>query len=153
MRLSPAMTKAVLALAGENPGTPARKKTPAVLPPLAQHRVKLTVGAWLPAWLPPAERNQGGGLGARLGRKRRDKELVGEALARLLPVSLPVVVTFLRCTTAVMDDDNLRDAYKVARDVIADWLGCDDGDTARVTWVYKQERVRPTGTHITIREV
>lgn len=59
MRLSPAMTKAVLALAGENPGTPARKKTPAVLPPLFEgcgHRAekvrqfelwKMNLNGWL----------------------------------------------------------------------------------------------------------
>lgn len=121
-------------------------------PPATSCRVRLTLGLWLAGFLPPAERNQGGRFRLRLARKATQKRVIGEALARLTTVRLPVVVTFVRHTTAVMDDDNLRDSYKTSRDVIAAWLGCDDGEADKVVWEYRQERTRPTGTQVVIRE-
>lgn len=37
-----------------------------------------------------------------------------------------------------MDGDNLQRAFKGVRDVVADLLGIDDGDAARVQWHYAQ---------------
>jgi hypothetical protein len=53
-----------------------------------------------------------------------------------------VRVKLVRIAPRQLDDDNLRSAFKSARDGIADWLKIDDGDP-RVTWDYGQERGKP----------
>jgi len=49
-----------------------------------------------------------------------------------------------------MDDDNLRRAFKGVRDVIADLIGIDDGDTTRVQWHYAQRSDAKPGIEITL---
>jgi hypothetical protein len=39
-----------------------------------------------------------------------------------------------------MDDDGLRNSLKYVRDAIANWIGVDDGDTAKIGFRYLQER-------------
>lgn len=51
----------------------------------------------------------------------------------------PVTVKLTRIAPRMLDDDNLRSAFKACRDGVADWLGVDDRDP-RVTWDYGQER-------------
>jgi hypothetical protein len=64
---------------------------------------------------------------------------------------LPVVVTFTH-VGRTMDDDNLRSAFKVCRDFLAKWLGCDDSPNDPVTWNYDQTRGTP-GVRIRIEGV
>lgn len=53
--------------------------------------------------------------------------------------SLGGVVTLTRVAPRRLDDDNLRGAFKAARDAVAAVLGVDDGDP-RVRWEYGQRR-------------
>jgi len=49
------------------------------------------------------------------------------------------VVLLTRVAPRRLDDDNLRGAFKAARDAVAAVLGVDDGDP-RVRWAYDQRR-------------
>jgi hypothetical protein len=49
-----------------------------------------------------------------------------------------------------MDGDNLQRAFKGVRDVAADLIGIDDGDTARVQWHYAQRSEGKPGIEITL---
>ena len=53
-------------------------------------------------------------------------------------VKLPAVVRLTRCSFGELDDDNLRGALKATRDVVAAWLGIDDGDVTQVMYMYAQ---------------
>jgi hypothetical protein len=44
-------------------------------------------------------------------------------------IHLPCVVTFTRIAPKLLDDDNLRSAFKGIRDEVARLLGVDDGST------------------------
>ena len=57
-------------------------------------------------------------------------------------ISLPCTVKLTRIGMRALDPDNLANAFKAIQDAIAQKLGVDDGDTAKVTWTYHQ---RPTG--------
>lgn len=52
----------------------------------------------------------------------------------------PLVVRMTRISPGVLDDDNLAFACKAARDGIARALGIDDGDRARLRFVYEQRK-------------
>lgn len=56
------------------------------------------------------------------------------------PPALPVVVTLVRCSPRLLDDDNAVGAMKAVRDEVAAWLGVDDRDP-RVRFVVEQEKV------------
>lgn len=49
-----------------------------------------------------------------------------------------------------MDTDNLQRALKAIRDVVADLIGIDDGDTARVQWHYAQRSDAKPGIKIAL---
>lgn len=78
-------------------------------------------------------------------KARRNREHRG--LARLLVLSRrnrpgfprpPYVVTLTRVGRKVLDSDNLASACKACRDGVADALGLDDGDVARLRFEYEQ---------------
>jgi hypothetical protein len=54
-------------------------------------------------------------------------------------VSLPCVVTLTRIASRLLDDDNLRSAFKGVRDCVAALVGVDDGSDL-IRFEYKQER-------------
>ena len=118
---------------------------------------KLAVSWWIAGLKLQSEANMGGTLPAKLRRKAAVKAAVGSALG-LVPVfgwRFPVVVRLTRVGARLLDGDNLQFVFKVTRDVVADWLGVDDGDTARVTWRYGQRKARKgesVGVRITVRE-
>jgi hypothetical protein len=69
--------------------------------------------------------------------RKRMREATAMVLVGKVPPSLPVVVTLTRCGRGVLDShDGLRAALKPVVDELADFLGCDDGDEAAVTWEY-----------------
>ena len=136
---------------GDLAGTPAAAPAgrPAVDPP------KVGVTLWVPGLRLRSEPNEGGGLRARVARKAAVKAAVRDAL-KLVAVCgwrFPLRVSFRRVGKRLLDGDNLQGALKVSRDVVAEWVGVDDGDEARVTWHYAQERARWYGLHIAIEEV
>lgn len=105
-------------------------------PPVARWAVEFVVGC-----APRNESNIGGGLRAKLGRKREakaaaDAAIPGEVLA-LMP--LPVLVTLTRVGgTKRMDSDGCSTALKFVRDRVAAALNVDDGDTRRVRFRVRQ---------------
>lgn len=56
------------------------------------------------------------------------------------PLAPPWRVTVTRVGPRRMDRDNNVASMKAAIDAVAAWLGCDDGDEARVAWAYAQAR-------------
>lgn len=60
------------------------------------------------------------------------------------------VNVFLTHFGPTMDTDNLQRAFKAIRDVVADLIGIDDGDTARVQWHYAQRADAKPGIEITL---
>ena len=88
----------------------------------------------------------GRGLNAREAWQSRARRVKAErqAVAWLLrgkkPV-LPCTVRLTRCAPSNgMDDDGVVGALKAVRDQVAEWLGVDDKDSARVRYVYAQCR-------------
>jgi hypothetical protein len=77
---------------------------------------------------------------ARSARVKRERQTARLVLASSEP-TLPCIVTMIRMSSGVLDDDNLQGACKAIRDGVADWLGLDDRDP-RVTWRYAQEKCR-----------
>lgn len=55
-------------------------------------------------------------------------------------VRWPYLVTLTRKGPRLLDDDNCQSSLKGARDMVAQILGVDDGDTKAVRWKYRQER-------------
>lgn len=89
--------------------------------------------------------------GARAKRAKRERRAVKLAwlVARPARVPLPALVTLTRIAPGKLDDDNLASGCKAIRDAVADCLGVDDGDTARIRWAYAQER-GPYGVRIEV---
>src|SRR3990172_8300722 len=68
------------------------------------------------------------------------------------PITAPLVVTLTRIAPRKLDGhDNLRSAFKVTVDSIADALGLRDDSDARVEWRYEQERGKPSAVRVEIR--
>lgn len=74
------------------------------------------------------------------------------------PIVLPCIVKLSRLSPRLLDDDNLRTAFKWIRDEIADWLilghlpklkGRNDSDQ-RITWQYDQKQQQQQGIRIEI---
>ena len=88
----------------------------------------------------------GRGLNAREAWQSRARRVKAErrAVAWLLrgaKPALPCTVRLTRCAPSNgMDDDGVIGALKGVRDQVAEWLGVDDKDTARVRYVYAQCR-------------
>jgi hypothetical protein len=55
------------------------------------------------------------------------------------PTTWPVVVRLTRIGPRKLDSDNVSGACKAVRDGVADFLGINDGDESKVSWVYAQE--------------
>jgi hypothetical protein len=53
---------------------------------------------------------------------------------------VPIAVTLTRESAGVLDTDGLAAALKSVRDGVADALGIDDGDTARLEFRYAQRK-------------
>jgi hypothetical protein len=54
----------------------------------------------------------------------------------------PLVVTITRVSPGRLDDDNLAFSAKALRDGLADALGIDDGDGARIAFRYAQRKCK-----------
>lgn len=77
----------------------------------------------------------------RHGRVKRERTAVAWMLATAQRPSIPCTVLLTRVApSGGLDDDNLRQALKGARDQIADWLGVNDRYSARVRYAYAQIR-------------
>lgn len=75
-------------------------------------------------------------------RKLNQQEETGFEISNALKgrkVRLPCVVTLTRIGSRRLDPDNLANGFKAVQDMVAKKLGCDDGDTEKVQWVYRQE--------------
>lgn len=155
MKLSRELERKVLELAGE--------ESPKASPP-SRHTAPVSAGVpvlsvtwWLPGLILRSEANIGGDLRARIARKNAVKATVRAALG-LVPTfgwRFPVRVDLHRAGKRLLDDDNLAFAFKAVRDVVAEFVGIDDGNTKLVRWGYSQERVRQAehqGIRITIAE-
>ena len=53
---------------------------------------------------------------------------------------VPVLVTFVRVSPGLLDDDNVAFALKATRDGVAEALGIDDGDRDRIRFLYDQRK-------------
>lgn len=146
MKVSPELERRILELSGEAPAKPARRPATAARP-VVQLRL------WLPGLLPRSEANMGGKRRAAIARKTAVKDAVRAALDGLpvLNFRLPTPVVLTRVGGKKMDSDNLARCFKAARDVIAkEYLNCDDGDTAAVSFSYKQRAGYESGTEILV---
>jgi len=149
MKLSPEMTRLVLAASGEEPS--ARKRKPPCV------RIK-RAGQWLITLTLSCRVKSEANSRDHWTVKRRRAEIQSDALYFALAGSgltshqppLPVVVTWRRIGWQEMDDDNLRSAFKALRDAIAKWLGCDDGDKTAVEWCYEDVMGEP-GVVVTVQ--
>jgi hypothetical protein len=85
----------------------------------------------------------------RARRVERERLIVGVALARHVPLALPVTVELHRVGWNPADCDGLVGAMKVPIDAIAQWLGVDDRDR-RVHWRLSQsvDRTIPRGARL-----
>jgi hypothetical protein len=97
----------------------------------------LSLVVWVPH-LPRSEANAGGKRRAEIARKTATKA----AVRRELPPApfdwpRPVRVRLTRCGGKRLDKDNLARSFKAVQDVLAEWLGVDDGDPRAVQWVYR----------------
>lgn len=75
------------------------------------------------------------------GLTKSEHEQTREALLSLSRPTVdyaPFSVELIRISPGFLDDDNLRPSFKAVRDEVASWCGVDDGDRARISWVYKQ---------------
>lgn len=75
-------------------------------------------------------------------RKKDQKGVVklafGSALASRPDLKPPFLVKLTRIGIRTMDDDNVAFAFKAIRDQVAECLGIDDGDVARLRFAYGQ---------------
>lgn len=152
MTLPPDLAARCLELAGVTPKPKATRAADTLSPPA----VLLTL--WVPGLVPVSRANVRTHWAVTMRREREYSAQLWAVLRRMagLRWRLPVSVTFHRVGAKVLDDDNLAGAYKKIRDVTAEWLGVDDGDTTAVSWAYTQEAVGTRsrhGTRVTVCEV
>jgi hypothetical protein len=78
-------------------------------------------------------------------RRRRQERDVGWHLlaASLTPPAPPALVVLTRVAPRWLDQGNLGAGLKFVQDSVAKYLRLDDGDHARVRWVYAQRRGLP----------
>lgn len=101
-----------------------------------------------------SEANIGGTLSGRLARKGAVKAAVRAILPRWQEIPPgPWRVTLTRYGARRLDGDNFQTSLKVVRDCVAEWLGVDDGDVARVKWRYRQRAGWSACVGIEIQEV
>lgn len=90
--------------------------------------------------------------------KRKQEQQTEVALAmqnalRGRKIELPCVVKLTRIGPKKLDDDNLARSCKGVRDILAQKLGADDGDTEKIKFEYEQMpvSVRQYGLKVEIR--
>lgn len=92
---------------------------------------------------------------ARSERVKKERKAVWACWWRrsALQVKFPVEVLLVRISPGhvELDDDNLRGSLKAVRDQVADELGVNDGDRAKVRFDYHQER-GPWGVRVQLQE-
>lgn len=145
MKLSPAMTAKILAMAAGDPPKAKPVKVCAAKPATVRWSFTLSVPVSV-----VSEANRRDHWATKLRRARQQEEAMAFALSsspvRLAFATFPLSVTFVRIGRMgphqEQDDDNLRSAFKVLRDYIASCLNVDDGDS-RVTWKYDQRAGKP----------
>jgi len=74
-------------------------------------------------------------------RVREQKDWVALKLLEISPKAsfqLPAEVSFTRYGIRDLDSDNLAGSFKAIRDAVALWLGCGDGPSDPVVWLYAQ---------------
>lgn len=110
----------------------------------------LALVVWVPH-LPVSEANMGGKRKAAIARKTATKEAVRRELPdHPFDWPRPIRVRLTRCGGKRLDQDNLARSLKAVQDVVADWLGVDDGDPRAVRWSYKQRPGYAGGIEIRI---
>lgn len=131
-----------------------KAKTPTVaetLPPIPPPRMRIILD--LPGVIVKSEANIGGKMRAKMARKSAVKEAVRMAMPPRFPMNCwqwPVRVKMIRVGGKKLDDDNLDNAFKAVRDVVAEWLQVDDGDHTRVRFTCRQEPGWKAGIRVEI---
>jgi hypothetical protein len=93
-----------------------------------------------------SEANARGHWAVRAKRVKGQRQAVAVALIAtgrrgpMLALFAPLCITLTRVAPRMLDDDNNAGALKATRDAVADWLGIDDGDTARLRFVTAQRK-------------
>lgn len=82
-------------------------------------------------------------------RRRREHQVVTDALRGITPPAGPWRVTITRVGPRVMDDDNRTASAKGCRDAVAAWLGVDDGSES-VRWEVRGEVSRGYAVRVQI---
>lgn len=97
------------------------------------------------SWTTSMRARMGAANSARKKREQACLEVTAALRQRGLTGStfVPVLVTMTRVSAGVLDDDNLRDPLKPVRDGVADALGINDGDVARIRFKYEQRKGPP----------
>jgi hypothetical protein len=96
----------------------------------------------------------GGILRTRERRRIRSVtlQLVTPHLLHLRGIELPpLLVTLTRLSAGTMDDDGLASSLKAVRDGVAQAVGIDDGDRARLRFRYEQRKVPRGGFGVEVR--
>lgn len=90
----------------------------------------------------------------RSNRVKTERAAVWAALGLCSPAPpFPLDVTIIRVAPGTLDTDNLAAAAKTVRDMIAYWLGVDDGKAERaglVTWRVEQRKAGKGAYHTEI---
>ncbi len=148
MRLPPATAARVLALAAGAPPRP-RPRPPAD-PPAGPGPGGWRMTLAVPGLVLVSEANSRDNWTIRRSRSAAQQLALGRRLLACPRPPLPVRVTFVRLGRRVLDSDNLAGGCKYVQDLVARWLGCDDGDASAVRWAYRQRPGDP-GLVLTFR--
>jgi hypothetical protein len=98
-----------------------------------------TIVAFLPLRL-PSRANERGHWSRFHKRDQEQKDVARMAIAARLPRGArpPYVVRLTRIARKRLDPDNAAGSFKYVQDGVALALGVDDGDIAKVRWIYDQ---------------
>ena len=112
-----------------------------------------TVEVTLPTHL-PSRANERVHWAKRQKRSRFQRDMAylctREALNHKERPRLPITVTLTRISPRLLDDDNLRGAFKSIRDGIADLFKVADSPSGPITWRYTQLKGKPARVTIEI---
>lgn len=136
------------------PKTKKPKKPKAALPPRVTGYVPLPVFRRIEGMRLVSGMNAHEMPFVRSNRVKEERSRVWKALG-LCPNShrFPLVVTITRISPGWLDSDNLVSSAKTVRDMIAHWLGVDDGNAERrglVRWVVEQRKAGAGAYHVEI---
>jgi hypothetical protein len=92
----------------------------------------------------------------RAERTKKERAVVDVALRchrqpTLEPTCPPTTCTLVRIAPRMLDDDNLRGAFKAIRDEVAAFFGVDDGPKGLIVWRYEQRKGQPKQYAVEIR--